>query len=77
MEDMWDGGDVCALFKHVVSNREEEGVDGLLRDKAKEVLVTLEVLNHLLCAVAEGTDGALLRGLMLCIFVSRSAPSDM
>ena len=73
MEDRWDSGDVCALFEHVVSDGEKEGVDGLLGDKAEEVLVALEVLDHLLCAVAEGADGALLRGahaLHLCVEVS-------
>ena len=73
MEDRRDSGDVCALFERAVRNGEEEGIDGLLGDKAEEVLVALDVLDHLLCAVTEGADGALLRGahvLHLCVEVS-------
>ena len=73
VEDRRDSGDICALVEHVVRDGEKEGIDGLLGDKAEEVLVALEVLDHLLCAVAEGADGALLRrehALHLCVEVS-------
>ena len=64
-EDRWDSGNVCALVRHTFSNGKKEGVGSLLRDKVEEVLGALEVLDHLLCAVVEGADGALLQWSML------------